>query len=258
MNHMNRRTLLSWLGAFVAGTVAPLSTMAGTRRQKRVGILSLETLGVAHADQMPQLHAYLEGALLPVLHRIHEGPKLVLEAIVAPRTPQALLLTGFASFEEMLDIRGRITADWATRQSRADLESVPILDHVQSQVLLIDPESLLRLPPASKPLETGVFEIRSYHAPGSHEAPPENLAAVLNRAGIHPLLEASTGVGEHLPRFTYLIPFASLAARQDAWASLETNPEWLNLQRESLVRHGAPIKVTEKSIYKLAPYSSLA
>jgi hypothetical protein len=249
--------MLSWLGAFAAGTVAPISAIAGTRCQKRVGILSLETLGVAHADQMPRLHAYLEGALLPVLHRIHDGPKLVLEAIIAPRTPQALLLTSFASFEEMLDIRSRVAADSATRQNRADLESVPVLDHVQSQVLLIHADSL-RLAPASKPLKTGVFEIRSYHAPGSHEAPPESLSAVLNRAGIHPLLEASTGVGEHLPRFTYLIPFASLAVRQDAWASLDTNPEWLKLQCESVALHGAPIKVTEKSIYKLAPYSSLA
>jgi NIPSNAP protein len=257
MNQMNRRTLLSWLGAFAAGTVAPLSAMAGTQRQKPVGILSLETFAVANADQMPRLHAYLQGALLGVLNRIHEGPNLVLEAIVAPRLPQALLLTGFSSFAEMLDVRGRVGADSAIRQARADLESVPLLDHVQAQVLLINPESL-HLPAASKPLEAGVFEIRSYHVPGCHEAPPERLGAVLKGAGIHPLLEASTAVGEHLPRFTYLIPFASLAARQDAWASLDTNPQWLSLQRECVALHGAPVKITEKSIYKLAPYSSLA
>ena len=257
MNHMNRRTLLSWLGAFAAGAVAPLSAMAGTRHQKCVGILSLETFGVAHADQMPRLHAYLQGALLGVLNQIHDGPKLVLEAIVAPRTPQALLLTGFSSFEEMLDIRGRVAAHSAIGQARADLESVSILDHVQSQVLLINPE-FLSLPAVSKPLETGVFEVRSYHAPGCREAPPERLGAVLNGAGIHPLFEASTAVGEHLPRFIYLIPFASLAARQDAWASLDTNPEWLNLQRECIALHGSPVKITEKSIYKLAPYSWLA
>jgi hypothetical protein len=80
----------------------------------------------------------------------------------------------------------------------------------------------------------------------------------LNGAGIHPLLEASTSVGEHLPRFTYLIPFASLTARQDAWASLDTNPGWLNLEGECIALHGAPVRITEKSIYKLAPYSSLA
>jgi hypothetical protein len=257
MNHMNRRTLLSWLGAFAAGTVAPLSAIAGTRREKRAGILSLETFGLAHVDQMPKLHAYLEGALLPVLNQVHEGPKLVLEAIVAPRTPQVLLLTGFSSFKEMLEIRDRVAAHSATRQARADLESMAVLEHVQSQVLLLNPESLGLLA-AGEPLETGVFEIRSYHAPGREAAPLQRFSAVLNRAGIHPVLEASTAVGEHLPRFTYLIPFASLASRQNAWTGLDTNPEWLNLQRESVARHGAPIKVTEKSIYKLAPYSSLA
>lgn len=218
MNHMNRRTLLSWLGVFAAGTVAPLSAAAGTRRQKSAGILSLETFGVARADQMRRLHAYLQGALLGVMNGIHNGPTLVLEAIVAPRTPQALLLTGFSSFEEMLDLRRRLAAHAAIRQARADLESGAVLDHVQSQVLLVNPE-FLRLPVASKSLESGIFEVRTY------DAPPERLGALLNSAGIRPLLEASTAVGEHLPRFTYLIPFASLAARQDAWASLDTNPD---------------------------------
>lgn len=257
MNHINRRTMLSWLGTFAAGTVAPLSAIAETRRQKCAGILSLETFGVAQAEQMPRLHAYLESSLLPVLSQIHDGPKLVFEAIVAPRMPHALFLTGFSSFEEMLDIRGRVAAHSAIRQARADLESMLVLDQVESQVLLINPESQ-RLQAAAKPLETGVFEIRSYHAPGYHEAPPESLGAVLNRAGIYPLLEASTAIGEHLPRFTYLIPFANLTARQDAWTGLDTNREWLRLQGESVARHGAPIKVTDKSIYKLAPYTSLA
>jgi len=59
-------------------------------------------------------------------------------------------------------------------------------------------------------------------------------------------------------RFTYLIPFENLAARQQAWSRLDGDSEWIDMQRESVARHGCAAKVTAKSIYKLAPYSRLA
>jgi hypothetical protein len=256
---MNRRSLLSWLGASAASIFTPLSAVANARPKKRMGVLSLESFRVTHPDQMPRLHAYLGGTVLPVLSRIHDGPKMFLDAIVAPHTPQTLFLAAFSSFDEMLDIRGRIAAHPGIRQARAGLESadVPILDQVQSQVLIATQESL-RFPVGPNHLETGVFELRSYHSPAWHEGPPARVSAILGRAGIHPIVNASTAASEHLPQFTYLIPFASLAVRQEAWARLDADAEWIDLQRESIARYGCDSKVTCKSIYKLAPYSPLA
>ena len=71
-------------------------------------------------------------------------------------------------------------------------------------------------------------------------------------------MNASAAAGEHLPRFTYLIPFASLAARQEAWASFDADPDWIGLQRESAGRFGSEAKVTSASIYSLASYSPLS
>ena len=184
---------------------------------------------------------------------------MFLEAIVGPHLPQVICLAVFASFEEMLKIRGRIAAEPRVRQARAGLEStsVPVLAEVQSQVLLTQ-EHTLRLPVWSSGLQGGVFELRSYHAPGCPDFPRTGLAAALARAGMNPMVNAATAAAEHLPRFTYLIPFGSLAARQEAWARLDADSEWLALQQECIARHGSAPKVTEKSIYKLAPYSQLA
>jgi hypothetical protein len=256
---MNRRSLLSWLGASAASGFTPLTIVAHAQPKKLTGVLSLESFRVTHPDQMPRLHAYLGGAVLPVLSRIHDGPKMFLDAIVAPHTPQALLLAAFSSFDEMLDIRGRIAAHPGIRQARADLESaqVPALDQVQSQVLITTEESW-RFPEGSNHAETGVLELRSYHAPAWHAGPPARVGAILGRAGIHAIVNASIAAGEHLPQFTYLIPFESLAARQEAWARVDADPEWIDLQRESIAAHGCEVKVTGKSIYKLAPYSPSA
>lgn len=208
---------------------------------------------------MEHVHAYLGGAVLPVLKRIHDGPKMFLDAIVAPHRPQILFLSAFSSFDEMLEVQGTLAAHPGIRQARASLESadVPIFDQVQSQVLIAAQESF-RSPGGRNRLENGVLELRSYSAPAWREGSPARVSAIFERAGIHPILNASAAASEHLPQLTYLIPFADLAARQEAWARLEADAEWIGLQRESIARCGCEAKVTGKSIYKLAPYSPLA
>ena len=245
---MNRRSWLSSLGVSAAGSLAGLSAAAEFEPNKKTWVLSLESFRVRQPDQMPRLHSYLGGALLPAMDQIHRGPKMILEAIVAPHTPQALLLAAFPGFDEMIETRRKIAAHPGIQRARADLESeeVPVVEQADSQILITTQDSL-RFHMRPTPRETSVFELRSYRAPAWRDRPPAVVTAAFRRGGIHPILSAST-VGEHLPRFTYLIPFASLAARQEAWARLDADSQWSGLEA----------KVTGASIYNLAPYSPLS
>jgi hypothetical protein len=253
---MHRRSLLSWLGASAVSSLN-LPRVAEAQSPKGIHIVSLESFRVADADQMPRLHAYLGGTLLPFVRQIQNGPAICLEAIVAPHTPQALLVSVFSDFDEMLDVRNRTAAHSGIRQARTELESQHVLYQVQSQVLTAAPRTL-RFPAHSDRLAAGIFEIRSYQAPGWHDEPPTRLSEVLNRAGIEPIVSASTAASEHLPQFTYLIPFRSLVEREKAWTRFEADPEWIDMQQESAARHGSVVQVTAKSIYKPAPYSRWA
>jgi hypothetical protein len=236
---MNRRTWLSSLGISAASGFTGLCAVTDSKPNEQTWVVSLESFR-ANADEMARLHSYLGGTLLPVLDRVHRGPKMFLEAIVAPHTPQALTLAAFASFDEMIEVRAKVGADAAVQRARADLQCG------ESQILITTPGSL-PLHEAPRSSRSGIFELRSYHAPAWRERPPAGAGAAFRRAGIHPILTASAA-GEHLPRFTYLIPFESLAARQDAWARLEADSDWA----------GPEPKVTGASIYKLAPYSPLS
>ena len=251
---ISRRALLSLLGAS-AGACAvsagsPLSAVTVARSPKGTRVVNLESFCIAHGNHDTRVHAYLVDTLLPRMDEIHKGPRLCLDAIVAPHTPQAALLAVFSSFDEMLDVRASLASSPRIRQARADLEAARELADVRSQVLVVGKESL-RFPADVKSFRTGVFEVRSYDAPAWHNGPPTRAIAVFGRAGIHPIVNAATAAGEHIPRFTYMIPFASLAAREQAWTRLDADPEWIDMQRESAVT------VTGKSIYKLAPYSQL-
>jgi hypothetical protein len=148
----------------------------------------------------------------------------------------------------MIATRGKLAAHPGIQRARADLESgeVPVVEQAQTQILIANRDSL-RFDRRPAQRETGVFELRSYRAPAWRNQPPAAVQGAFRRAGIHPILSASAA-GEHLPRFTYLVAFESLAARQETWARLDADSEWRGLEA----------KVTSASIYNLAPYSPLS
>jgi hypothetical protein len=234
---MNRRSWLSSLGLSAAGSLAGLSAATDSQANTRSWALSLESFHVSDPEQMARLHSYLSGTFLPHLAQVHHGPKMFLEAIVAPQTPQALVISAFRSFDEMIGIRNKVAAHPAIQRARADLESG------DSQILVAAAESL-QFHGGTDRRRSGIFELRSYHAPAWGDRPLAAANLAFRRAGIDPILTASAA-GEHLPRFTYLISFENLAARQEAWAKLDDDSEWSGLEA----------KVTGAAIYKLAPYS---
>ena len=237
---MNRRSWLSLLGVSAFGSLTGLSAVTDSRANKRSWFLSLETFRLSDAEQMARLHSYLGETFLPFLAQVHHGPKMFLEAIVAPHTPQALIITAFASADEMIEIRNRVAAHPGIQRARADLECG------ESQILVAGTDSL-QFHDGPHRRRGGIFELRSYLAPAWRDRPPAASSTAFRRAGIDPILAASAA-GEHLPRFTYLVPFENLAVRQEAWAKLDADPEWC----------GPEAKVTGASIYKLAPYSPLS
>ena len=237
---MNRRTWFFSLGVSAAGSLAGLSAVTDPQVNKRSWVLSLESFRISHAKQMARLHTYLGGTFLPYLAQVHRGPKMFLEAIVAPHTPQALVMTAFPSFDEMIEIRNKVADHPGIQRARADLESG------ESQILVTTADSL-RFHDGRDCRRGSIYELRSCQALAWRDKPPAAANAAFRRAGIHPIVTASAA-GEHLPRFTYLVPFESLAVRQEAWARLDADSEWSGLEA----------KVTGASIYKLAPYSPLS
>jgi NIPSNAP len=239
--HMiSRRSALSWLGVSAAGASAlnAFPAFAKARPVSRMRVLSLESFCVSDAGPVTHLRSYIADALLPCMKQMRASPRMCLEGIVAPHTPQTLLLAVYSSFSEMLEERARIASDPRVLRARAEIESAQVLDDVRSH-LLIGSEESVRFPAQSALVKSGLFEVRTWHAPAWLEGPPSEVSSVLNRIGIHPIVAGATAAGEHLPRFTYIVPFDSLVARQQAWTRLDGDAQWMEMQRESIIRYGS-------------------
>lgn len=258
---ISRRSALYWLG--VAGGAGALNTFPAFAKEMRPGngtrVIACESFCVADAGQALHLRSYIGDTLLPRMDQLCNTPRMCLEAIVAPHTPQTLLLTEYSSFNEMLEVRAHIASDPRVRRSWAEIESGQVLDDVRSHVLIVGTEKeSVRFPAESAFAKQGLFEVRTWHAPAWRGGQAPEVSSILRRNGIHPIVAGATVAGEHLPRFTYVIPFDNLAARQETWARLESDAQWMEMQRTSIARFGSEVRTTAKAIYKLAPYSLLA
>ena len=255
---ISRRSALSWLGVSAgASALNAFPAFAKTRPADGRRVIAFERFCVTDVDQVLHLRSYIADALLPCIGQLRNIPRMCLEAIVAPHTPETLVLAVYSSFNEMLEVRTRILSDPRVRRAWSGIESAQILDDVRSRVLIASEESM-RFPAESAIVKSGVFEVRTWHAPAWSEGPPPEVSSVLSRIGIRPIVGGATAAGEHLPRFTYVVPFDSLAARQQAWARLDGDAQWREMQRESIISYGSGIRTTAKAIYKLAPYSPSA
>lgn len=255
---ISRRSALYWLG--VAGGAGALNTFPAfakeTRPSNGTRVIACESFYVSNADQELQLRSYIADTLVPCMDRLRSTPKMCLEAVVAPHTPQTLLLTAYSSFNEMLEVRARIASDPRVRRAGAALESAQVLDEVRSQVLMVSEESVRF--PAEASAKSSLFEVRTWHAPAWRGGPVPEVSSILGRNDIHPIVAGATVAGEHLPRFTYVVPFDNLAGRQERWDRLDADAQWMEMQRTSITRFGSEARTTAKAIYKLAPYSLLA
>jgi len=257
---ISRRSVLYWLG-LSAGGAGALNAFPAFAKNMRPGngtrVIALESFCVSDAVQEQHLGNYIADTLLPCIDKLRSAPRMCLEAVVAPHTPQTLLLTEYSSFNEMLEVRALIASDQRVRRAWAGIESAQVLDDVRSQVLMVSEESV-RFPAGPAFAKAGLFEVRTWHAPAWRGGSAPEISSVLSRIGVDPIVAGATVAGEHLPRFTYVVPFEDMAARRQAWARLDGDPQWIEMQRESMTKFGSGARATAKAIYKLAPYSPLA
>jgi hypothetical protein len=237
---------------------------SGTESEKR-RVFTLENYYLKNGTQMARIQDYIAKAELPALSRVHAGPKIVLEALVASHMPQVAVILGFRSMEELGSVRSKVAADGELVKACEAWENHPEQPYEHYSTSLLEatdycPEVRNDTEPRST---SRIFELRVYHSPtwrqlrALHErfAGPE--IQIFHRAGVHPILYSSTAFGQNMPNLTYLIPFEDLAAREKAWNAFAADPEWVKVRKESIDKYGQISSVIQIALYRSAAYSPI-
>ena len=257
---LDRRSFIGTLGS--AGMLAAAGLGATAPEKQRVFILHHYYL--KNGTQLARMHDYCKAAIA-ALNRVHSGPKIFLEALVAPHMPQVAVIVGFDSLDELWTVRSKIHSDTDLLKSFEAWENNPEPPYEHYSTSLLEaadycPE--IKADDAPRPTPR-IFELRTYHSPthrqlkALHErfAGPE--IKIFHRSGVHPILYSSTLMGQNMPNLVYLTPFDNLAEREKAWAAFGADPEWVKVRAESIEKHGQISSVIQIALYRAAPYSPI-
>ena len=245
---MNRRSFAGVLGGLGVLGGAPARAATG---EKRTRFYVLQSFKLQAGTQLPRLHEHYSKAL-PKIDALWSGPKIFLEALIAPHMPQMLTIYGFSSLDEMWSVHGKVPEP-------PDTGFEPLFEALDT--------TLVEAAPYSPEITTSrnpkprVFELRTYHSPTFRQlgalharfSGPE--IKIFHRTGIHPILYSSTLVGQNMPNLTYLIPFDNLAHRESAWNAFAADPEWVRVRKESIEKSGQISIIQNISLWKATDYS---
>jgi hypothetical protein len=261
---MDRRFFLGSLGAFGSllaqpTEAAPAATGGKTR------FYALEQLFLKNGTQAGRLNEFYSKSFLPALNRYHSGPKIVLDALIAPHMPQMAVIMGFESLDQMWTSLSKVSADADLLKAMDVLENnaEPPFESQTNSLLEAVPYSPEIAPLAEPPASPRIFELRVYHSPtvkqlrALHQRFENSEVKLFHRSGIHPVLYTSTVFGANMPNLTYLIPFENLAAREKAWAAFAADPEWVKVRQESVEKFGQISSISNMSLYKATAYSPI-
>jgi hypothetical protein len=213
-------------------------------------------------SQPTRIHDFFSKALLPAMERVHKGPKIFLESVIAPHMPQVVSIFGVQSCDQIWSISKAIFADkdfvkafdqWEAGEAPYISASATLLEATEFSPEIVAPEK--------QPATPRIFEIRTYHSPTARQAKmvQERFAGaeikIFHRTGVHPILYGSTVFGADRPNLTYVIPFESLAAREKAWAAFGADEEWIRVRKESIDRGGQISVKQNMSLFKATDYS---
>jgi len=249
----------SFLGAMPALLPSGLAA-AGSASQTHFYLF--EQFFLEQGTQPNRIHDFFSKALSPALERIYKGPRIFLEAVIAPHMPQVAAIVGLDTSERVWSVSKQLFSDkefvrafdaWEAGEPPYVSASASLLAATEYSPEIARPEK----PPAAPRF----FELRTYHSPTARQlkllqerfSGPE--IKIFHRVGIHPILYTTTVFGENRPNLTYLIPFDSLAAREKAWADFGADEEWIRVRKESIDRGGQIASVQNISLYRATPYS---
>lgn len=258
---IHRRSFMGFMGGI--GMLASVGASGAESERRRV--FTLENYYLKNGTQMTRIQDHIAKAALPALSKVHAGPKIVLEALVASHMPQVAVILGFESVEELWSVRSKVAGDRELMKTCEAWEDHPEQPYEHFSTSLL--EATDYCPEVRNDTESRstsrIFELRVYHSPtwrqlrALHErfAGPE--IKIFHRVGVHPILYSSTAFGQNMPNLTYLIPFEDLSAREKAWNAFAADPEWVKVRKESIDRYGQISSVIQIALYRSAVCSPI-
>jgi hypothetical protein len=109
--------------------------------------------------------------------------------------------------------------------------------------------------------EAMIYEIRRYdlyqhNKKAFYERFEKFFVPISKKYGFKIVGAWDTVIGD-VPETTYILAWANLNTRQDAWAKIDADPDWVKAKKDSQAEHGPLVLKTHSQILSPTSYSPL-
>lgn len=237
---MQRREFLQSLGFASLGlSVSPLSAPgAEAAPPSEREFYELRRYELRRGPMVRRLDEFLEQAALPAWNRMGIQRVGVFDVATGPDSPARYVLLPCRSLAQWWEAQRVLATDpqvLAHPFSQAPPDNPPYVRYESSLMIAFEGMPRLELPPQTIERKGRIFELRIYesHSDRAHRKKVEMFdvgeTAIFKRTGLRPVFFGSTLVGARLPNLTYMLVFDDMAARDAAWRTFVSDPEWKKL-----------------------------
>lgn len=101
------------------------------------------------------------------------------------------------------------------------------------------------------------YELQQHNKKQFYERFGKQLMPIFERLGFKLVGAWDTVIGD-VPETTYILAWKDLNTRQEAWAKLNADPEWIQIKKDTGEKHGHLVLKTHSQILSPTDYSPLS
>jgi hypothetical protein len=266
---MERR---AFLAASTGAALTSSDALAGAAAAQagppaRPQLLELRRYRLQQGALAGRFAAYAKDALVPALGRAGIAPVGAWTVAVGPEQPTAILLLPHPDAESVVSLAARLDGDAEYRRAAADSLALPpsappYLGCDVSIHAAVQTVPAVQKPSVENSGASRLFELRIYRS-ATEAASRRKIEmfeaggelALFARLGLQVVFFARDVAADGLPSLTYMVVFADGPARERAWATFGSHPEWVKMRDDP--RYAETVSRIDSVLLRPTPYSQL-
>jgi hypothetical protein len=237
---MNRRKLLkSGLAAGIAGAANSPITLSAAAESPHFYELRIYEL---RNDIRPsRIQDFFQNHFLPACKRNNIGPVGCFNVVAGLQTPSLVVVIDYKSLADLqlaMDVPKSDKEFARAWQAFEAASEMPYVRYESSVLKAFDSHPKMEIPPTDEKRAPHLFELRTYQSRSGVsfrnkvEMFNQEEIKIFRDCGFAPVFFGEAIAGAQLPHLTYLVGFDNMMAREKAWDTFRSNPDWARVRNK--------------------------
>ena len=217
-------------------------------------------------DSMAQrTNDFLANSYVPAVQRAGAKRIGAFTNVIGADNPRTLLVTEYPDISAWEGASKKLGDDKELAKASESYYAGP-LQYIRKEIQLLRGFSTvpsIEVPARLPDGRTHIFELRTYES--NHQRSlarkirmfDEGEIALFRKLGMIVVFFGEAIAGPNLPQLTYMLGYDDLAARDKAWASFVSSPEWDKMKNQPGVSDGEIVSNISNAILRPLPFSSI-